>query len=329
MAVIFSYSKYGKKIGEKLEKEFSFKHYNSSEVDFKIKDYIKDNWSTEEAFIFISSTGIAIRMIKDSIVSKDVDPAIVVLDDAGKNVISLLSGHLGGANELTRKIANFLEANPVISTSTDNHGIEAVDEFARKNNYVLMKKDSILPISKMMLEGKEIGFYTEVNKTISYKNIRKLDNLDNLNDLDGLIIVSPKKEREFELPNIWLYPRILNLGIGCRKDTKSQDIIAFVEEELEKLNLSKHSISKIGTVEAKRYEEGIIEASEYFGVERRIFSNEEIEKVEDKFSKSEFVKKTIGIYSVAEPSAFLLGGKMILKRQAKNGITLAITMEDK
>lgn len=329
MITIFSYSKSGKEIGEKLKEFLACDHFNSSEIDFKIKDYLKDNWQSKEAFIFISSTGIAVRMIKDFIISKDVDPAILVIDDTGKNVISLLSGHLGGANELTRKVADYLGGNPIITTSTDNHNIEAVDEFSRKNGYLLTNTKDILPISKLMLEGKKIGFYSEINKVINYKNIKVLSSLEDLKDLDGLIVVSNKRERQFSLPSIWLYPKNINLGIGCRKDTSGQAIIEFVIEELDKLGLSTNSISKIGSVEAKRNEAGIQEAADYFKVEKIIFSNEEIKTVEDKFSKSDFVKATIGVYSVAEPSAYLLGGKMILNRQKKNGITLAISVEER
>lgn len=253
----------------------------------------------------------------------------MVLDDCGKNVISLLSGHLGGANSLTLEIADFLGANPVITTSTDNHKIEAVDDFARKNGYLIKNPNDILKISKLMLENKKIGFYTEEEKAINYKNIVKLKSLEDTKGLDGLIIVSNKIEKTFPMPSIWLNIKNINIGLGCRKNLEGQKIISFIERQLEKLKLSRNSINKIASVEAKKDEKGIIEACKYFNVERVIFSNNEIEKVENLFSKSEFVKKTIGVYSVAEPCAYLLGGKMILKRKKENGITLAICVEDK
>lgn len=330
MITILSFSIYGKDIGENLKLKIdNSEHLNSSDVDFKLKDYVKDNWNNRDGFIFISSTGIAIRYIKDLITTKDKDPAIVVVDDMGRNAISLLSGHLGGANELTREVARILDANPVITTSTDNHGIEAVDEFSRKLGYKIADKSEILPISKMMLEDKKIGFYSKYPEIIDYKNVVRVENLENIpDDIDGLIVVSDKKRLDFKIPSIWLYPKTLYLGIGCRKDIKSLDIINFVERIVDELGYSKYSIAKIGTVEVKRYEQGMIEAAEYFNVERQIFSNKEIETVEDKFNKSEFVKKTIGVYSVAEPSAYLLCKNIILERVKENGITLAISVKE-
>ena len=329
MIKIFSYSQAGLDLGEKLKDFLAADHYNKRIADFNVKTILKENWQTAEAFIFISSTGIAVRMIKDFITTKDLDPAIIVIDDTGKNVISLLSGHLGGANDLARSLAEFLGANPVITTSTDNHGIQAVDSFARTNGYRLADKNKILPISKLMLEGKTIGFYSEEDEVIAYDHIKVLKNLDDLAGLDGLIVVSNKIERAFPIPSIYLHPKNINLGIGCRRDTPGEKIISFIKEELEKLGLSFYSIKTIGSVEAKRDEVGIQDAADYFKVEKKIFSNEEIKTVEDKFDKSDFVKKTIGVYSVAEPCAYLLGGRLLTKRLKKDGITLAISLEDK
>lgn len=329
MIKIFSYSQAGLDLGEKLKDFLKADHYNKRITAFNVKTILKENWQTAEAFIFISSTGIAVRMIKDFIKTKDQDPAIIVIDDTGKNVISLLSGHLGGANDLTRTLAEFLGANPVITTSTDNHGIEAVDSFARTNDYRLADKNKILPISKLMLEGKTIGFYSEADKVIDYNHIKVLENLDDLSGLDGLIVVSNKIERDLPIPSIYLHPKNLNLGIGCRRDTPGEKIISFIKDQLNDLGLSFYSIKKIGSVEAKRDEVGIQEATDYFKVEKKIFSNDQIKTVEDKFDKSDFVKKTIGVYSVAEPCAYLLGGRLLTKRLKKDGITLAISLEDK
>lgn len=328
MIKIFSYSQKGQALGNELKDFLGGDHYNSYEKKFNTKEILKKSWREADAFVFISSTGIAVRMIKDFIISKDLDPAIIVLDDTGKNVISLLSGHLGGANDLTRKIAAYLGANPVITTSTDNHGIQAVDSFSRTNDYRLVDKDRILPISKLMLEGKTLGFYTEEDKIIAYDHIKVLEDLEDLGGLAGLIVVSNKLERDFSIPSIWLYPKNINLGIGCRKDVSGKKIIAFIKEELKIRGLSYHSIKKIGSVEAKKDEAGIQEAADYFKVEKKIFKNEEIAQVEDKFPKSDFVKKNIGVSSVAEPSAYLLGGRLISERLKKDGITLAISLED-
>ena len=327
MKLIFCYSDEGEEIANLIKDEIGAISYRSGKTDFSIKEYIKSNWLSISAIIFICSTGIAVRMIGDALVSKAVDPAVVVIDDTGKNVISLLSGHLGGANELTNKLASMLDAYPVITTSTDNHGIEGIDDFARKNGYVISDIKKILPIAKLMLAGKKLGFYSPYGAEPVYGNLRRIEKLIDI-EVDAVAVVSPFMEENLKLPYIWMYPKVINLGIGCRKGVSGERIITVIENKFSELNLSPLSISKIGTVEAKKKEEGIRHASEYFKAELRVFTNEEISVVEDLFEKSDFVKRTIGVYNASAPAAHLLGGRMLVEKYISDDITLSITLED-
>lgn len=325
MNLIISFTNEGETLGNKVQSLIGGKHIIKSKSDIDIRQLIGNKWRELNSIIFISSTGIAVRFIKDYIVSKDVDPAIVVIDDMGKNVISLLSGHLGGANEITEFLGEKLNANPVITTATDNRGIESVDIYSRKHNLEIENIQDIKLISMKMLQGEKIGFYSDINlPTIGYENIVKLESLEKLEEIQGLIIITNKKIKDISIPNIVLRPKNLVVGIGCRKGMEGKKITDAIKSELEKLELSHLSLYKFGTVEAKKDEAGIFESGKNFNCEVKIFTNEEIKKVENLFEKSQFVKDTIGVYSVSEPSCYLLGGKIMRGKQKYNGITVSI-----
>lgn len=330
-----SFTYKGKEIGEKLKTlsekgKYAFHHYSNDEIEGGIKSLLDYIWKEYNGLVFISSTGIAIRMINSYIKNKTMDPAIVVIDDCGRFSISLLSGHLGGANELSNWIGKEIDATPVITTASDNRGIEAIDTFAKQNNYYMDNMKLVTKITGMMVNGKTLGFYSEDNKIINYPNIVIVKDLNNIpSEIEGLIIVSSEKlqTENINIPYTFLRPKNINIGIGCRKGVEGKRIIEAVESAMEELSLSENSIRAIGTVEVKKDEEGIIEAARYFNCSIKIFTIEEIKNIEDKFEKSQFVKDTIGVYSVSEPSAYLLGGKLIKEKSKYNGITISISKE--
>ena len=160
---VYSFTEKGNLLGEKLsglEDDFIIDHFYNAKTAGGIRSLIPDDFKNRDALIFISSTGIAVRMIKDYIKDKTQDPAVLVIDDMGRFVISLLSGHLGGANALTEKIAKLLGAVSVITTASDGRNIEAVDLFAQKNNYAILSMEDAKIITSLMVDGKAIGFYS-------------------------------------------------------------------------------------------------------------------------------------------------------------------------
>ncbi len=333
-----SFTENGKKLGDKLKrldkesKSYIIHHYANEDIYGGIKNLLNYAWKEYDGFVFISSTGIAIRMINPYIKHKTIDPAVVVVDDYGRFSISLLSGHLGGANELSKWIGEKINAIPVITTASDNRRIESIDLFAQKNNYYIEDIKSVTKITAMMVNERTIGFYSEDNAIIDYPNIITLEDLDYIHpNVEGIIIVSSQnfKLEDIDIPTTYLRPRNINIGIGCRKGMEGVRIIEAIETALMEINLSSQSIKAIGTVEVKKDEDGIIEAAKHFHCPMKIFTIDEIQKVEDKFDKSQFVKDTIGVYSVSEPSAYLLGGRLITNKSKHNGITISISKEMK
>jgi cobalt-precorrin 5A hydrolase len=322
--LIISFSKSGKELGEKILKFLDADFIYSKEYDGSIKEYIEKNWCNLDFIIFISSTGIAVRMIKDAIVSKDKDPGVVVMDDCGKNAISLLSGHLGGANKMTALISEKTGANPIITTATDNRNIEAVDEFSRRCNLKIENIKDIKAISAMMLDGEKIGFYSEISEVIDYKNIVRIKSPYEYKNVNGVIVVSNKIIGEIKIPHIVLRPVNVVVGVGCRRETDGREIVEAILSELEKNALSKNSIKVIASHKIKSDEQGIRFAGEYFGCDTEFFDTETLSQYDEMFKKSEFVKKTVGVYNVSSSAAYHLSRNIISDKAVYGGITISI-----
>lgn len=325
-----SFSEKGALLGERiknLDGEYSVTHIENRKHNGGIKDYLKRNWTSFDGFIFISASGIAVRMINPYIKNKAIDPAIIVVDDYGKYAISLLSGHLGGANEIAIWISEHSNAIPVITTASDNRNIESIDMFAKKNSYYVEDMKSITKLTAMMVNGRKIGLFSEDNRIINYDNLSILRELDKMDGtLDGMIIVSSINDIKLQdMPYTILRPRNINIGIGCRKGIDKDIILEAIDIALKSKNLSSKSIKSLGTIEVKKDEQGIIETAKHYKCPLKIFTIEEIGRVDHMFEKSQFVKDTIGVYSVSEPSAYLLGGGLIVSKLKHKGVTISIS----
>lgn len=302
------------------------KHYFKKE-DFNFKEIVKKSFQDYDAIIFISSTGIAVRAIAPFIQSKDKDSAVIVIDSTGRYVISLLSGHLGGANELTEKIAKTIGAEPIITTATDNLNIKAPDIIAKENNLVIEDLKKAKDIAALLVNGEKVAFIDE-DRLVNFPKGYTYD----IEDAKGLVFVTNKLYIDEDLKNeklnkkciLKLIRKNIVLGIGCRKNyddiTMKENVIKVLKEE----NIDLKSINSIVSVEIKKDENAIKELSKFLGCPFITYSIEEIKKVEHKFKGSDFVRKTIGVRSVCEPSIELKGGKIIKEKQKLTGMTLAI-----
>ncbi|NFB14051.1 cobalt-precorrin 5A hydrolase [Clostridium botulinum] len=298
------------------------KHYFKKE-DFNFKEIVKKSFQDYDAIIFISSTGIAVRAIAPFIQSKDKDPAVIVIDSTGRYVISLLSGHLGGANELTEKIAKTIGAEPIITTATDNLNIKAPDIIAKENNLVIEDLKKAKDIAALLVNGQKVAFIDEEDLV----NFPKGYTYD-IESAKGIVFVTNKLHVDETFLNnkciLKLIRKNIVLGIGCRKNyddiTMKENVIKVLKEE----NIDLKSINSIVSVEIKKDENAIKELSKFLGCSFITYSIEEIKKVEHKFKGSDFVRKTIGVGSVCEPSIELKGGKIIKEKQKLTGMTLAI-----
>ncbi|HCW53362.1 MAG TPA: cobalt-precorrin 5A hydrolase [Clostridium sp.] len=316
----------GHEIAFKLQKSLNATLYLKENNDFKL-DYVTRKAMKEcDGIIFISSTGIAVRAIAPYIQKKDKDPGVVVVDLSEKYAINILSGHLGGGNELTLKVAEILGAQSVITTATDNMNIIGPDMIAKKYNLIIDDLKTAKDIAALLVDNKVVGIKDDYNVVEITKGYEKIDELKE----DSIWITNKIKAEISEDKNID-YSKVLKLikqdivlGIGARRNTPFEKLKKFIEESLIKYNIDIKAVNKIVSVDVKKDEQGIIHLAEYLGCPFITFTRDEIRTVQDKFEGSPFVFKTLGITGVCEPSVDLAGAEILEGKIKHDGMTLAI-----
>lgn len=328
--IVLYITKSGKNIAQKLKLQ-----YDDELIVKKIgKNGLKKAF--EEAFkykkiVAIMSIGIVIRAISPLIKCKKEDPAIVVIDEMGKYVISLLSGHIGGANELAVEVAKRLGAEPVITTSSDVQGFKALDLYAKEKGYLI--SDAILyrRVAKFMVERKKIPVYLEKGEEDDYFSsifFKRYNNVEDLFLQKGIkLIVSWRNYGGKDI--LYLIPRRLVLGIGFHKGISVNELISFVENIFKQESIHIKAIKKIATIDKRMGERGLIELSKKLNAEITFFSNEDLKKVENLVERNKTVEKYHGVGNISEASAILGSnfGTIIVPKKKGGMITLCIALE--
>lgn len=301
----------------------------------RLTEILPDLWRKTSLLIFVMATGIVIRQIASLLQSKDRDPAILVLDEKGQFVISLLSGHLGGANAWTYELAQRLKAQPVITTATDVQGLIAPDEYARRLGWEVAPVHGIKAVNRYLLDKGYLKVWSEVE--LSPEHPLCLDphydfvKTEEKENAQIWITPSPGVDWSRDHARITLTPKILSIGVGSRRGISKERVLEAIHEALLKIGASEQSIFGIFSIDLKREETGIIEAAIELEVPFRTFAAEDIQGVVDQqgLSQSEYVKEKIGVDGVCE-AASLLGtrqGELILSKQKHQGVTVAISRE--
>lgn len=292
-----------------------------------LKDWTKDAFAQQEALVFVGACGIAVRAIAPYVKSKTTDPAVVVVDEKGQYAISLLSGHLGGANELTVEVADLLGSQPVITTATDIQGLFAVDQWAKGQNLSIEDMALAKEISALLLSGKDVGVVSDYPIEGSLPKQLVLLPQGPLGILISLY--EQKSEKRPFQKTLQLVPRVLTLGIGCKKGTSVTAIQDLLKKTLAENNLSFYGIKEICSIDLKKDEEGIRELATSLGIPFRVYKAEELKAVEGDFTFSGFVREVTGVDNVCERAAVLgSGGRLLIKKQVLNGVTLAIAIKE-
>ena len=295
---------------------------DSGEVP-KIKGSV-DKWTQEafeecEAIVFIGAVGIAVRHCAPYLKSKDVDPAIICLDELGKYCIPLLSGHIGGANRLALRIADILGSEPVITTATDINGKWAVDVFATDNKMRIIRLHEAKEASSRILHGGFIGFACDM----PYEGTLP-EGLTPADSGEFGICISSDGRKPFK-HTLALVPMDIVLGIGCKRDTDPKKLSAFVKEMLEQDGISPLRVRGIASIDLKKDEKALHELAEELDTDLQFYTADQLLSLEGEFSSSDFVKSVTAVDCVCERSAAMLsGGEIIRKKTAKDGMTLAI-----
>ena len=277
---------------------------------------------SSDALVFIGAAGIAVRAIAPFLRSKAEDPAVVVIDEKGRWAVSLLSGHLGGANALAKEIAELLGAQPVITTATDINGVFAVDLWAKANGLVIGGMEEARDISMRLLEGEEVLLLSDF--PIAGKNPRGIRVIGAGAEEAG-IRVSIYRDWGNSLRQI---PRCVYLGVGCRSGVSREAVHHAITEALSRKAIDIRGVAALATIDIKKEEPALTEICRQKEWPLLCYTAEELKAAGNCFTSSAFVFSAVGVDNVCERAAFLASqsGDTLVRKFAAGGVTVAAAL---
>lgn len=355
----------GKRLAERISGEGADAFQEISYTDGRkesLAGWTKKHFRTGQILLYVGACGIAVRAIAPYVQSKQTDPAVLVVDERGRFVVSLLSGHLGEANSYAEIVAGLTGGQAVITTATDVNGLFAVDVFAKKNGLILTDfrtakdftakllktKKGILVIPEPYRKWITVSGEVPEELTISGEESEAGTNRTEVQEahlnpekescLPQLLLspqaavhgTDPPLESEGTAPllppaRLQLIPPCLILGVGLKKGKTEQELLAFIRKVLQANGLLEKAIGKVASIDLKKEEPALWMAAETYGVPLRFFTAEELMQVKGEFSKSAFVQAVTGADNVCERASIAAGAEEILvPKTAENGLTLAI-----
>ena len=276
-------------------------------------------FAQSDALVFVGAVGIAVRAIAPHCRSKASDPAVVVLDECGRFAVPVLSGHLGGANDLARALAAVCGAVPVITTATDAHGIFAVDEWAKHQNCTVLEAERIKHVSSKLLAGQSVRFAAEF--PVQGTPPAGVDPARTPAEADFALTLSPAGDA------LHLVPRIGVLGIGCRRGISREAVEEAIGKVFAENRLDPAAILGVFSIDLKEHEPGLLAACAAHGWPAHFYSASQLQAVPGEFTGSDFVRAVTGVENVCERAAFLDAERLLVKKTACDGVTVAVAAE--
>lgn len=287
------------------------------------KQFVQNAFYESDVLVFIGAIGIAVRLIAPFITAKDKDPAVIVIDELGENVIPILSGHIGGANEFSTILAKKLKAKEIITTATDINNKIAIDYWAYKNDCIIDDISKIKYISASVLNDELVGFYSDFSLD------GKLPKEFTFNSQPKGVVISLSNKKKFDI-TLNIIPKIVVVGVGCKKNTTTKDFEDFVIYTLKNNNISLKAIFSLASINLKKNQECILNFCNKYNIPFKTFSKEQLETVQCVSFESPFVKSVTGVGNVCERSAIYVSGNnnVILPKTCHNGMTISIATKD-
>ena len=277
-------------------------------VSSDVYKWTSDNFVEGNALIYVGAAGIAVRALSGLPKDKLSDCPVIVIDDVGRFVIPILSGHAGSANKLAEIIASLLDAIPVITTSSDVNDVFSVDTYAVENRMTIAEKSGIKKVTSRALENKKV--------TLSIKDYPPEYPVD--------VIVADETDAEHLL---LLKPKMYTVGLGMKKDKNPTEVEEFFLYTLKENTIDVSDIYALCTIDIKEDEPAILNLRDKYRIPVLSFDAELLKKAPGEYTASEFVRETTGVDNVCERSAVLgagTGSELVLRKTAKNGMTIAI-----
>lgn len=283
-------------------------------------------FETADALLFVSACGIATRAIAPYVADKFCDPAVVCMDEKGQFAIPILSGHVGGANELARRVARLCGGVAALTTATDVNDVFAVDEWARSQDLAIVERELAKQVSAALLEGVPVGFCSPyaVGGTLPAGLVD--------NPVEGTvklgIAVGPDATSLPFAQTLHLVPRVAVVGVGCKRGVSAEDVLALVDACLEEAHVASEAVHTLASIDVKAGEPGLLAAARERGWKPRFHSAQELLSVPGSFSASEFVRQTVGVDNVCERAACATGERLLLGKRAARGVTVAVAVRE-
>jgi cobalt-precorrin 5A hydrolase len=308
----------GRILAEKLVRRLEHADILNKEGKARVADTIARAWPHYDGIVCIMAAGIVVRAIAPLVRDKLTDPCVVVLDEKGRHVVSLLSGHVGGGNNLSRTIAAITGGTPVITTASDTLELVALDLWAREQEVSLPPRHLLTEISTRLVNHGRLKLYTDVEVASLPPGLERVDDVELAE-----IIISPSTKFPADTP--CFRPRNLVVGIGCNRGTPVTEFEEALAELFYELCLSRQSIRNLASIDKKNDETGLLQ----FALDNKwsieFFTREAINSLNN-LEISFAALKAVGAIGVAEPTALLSAKSTVLrsrKRKWKN-ITMAV-----
>ena len=312
-----------------------------------LSELTREWFGKTDALVYFGAAGIAVRCIAPLVRDKFRDPAVLVIDENERFVISLLSGHAGGANRLCRLFAQALDAQPVITTATDGRGLFAVDTYASENGLALSDRALAKEISARLLAGETVSFYADklngklngcrfcvpvsakLNGCRFYVPVSAYGQgvMESGERSGADIILSVRREPGDPEKALYLIPRIVTLGIGCRRGTPAEAVAKAAQELLRRSGVFREALSGVASIDLKRDEAGLLAFAKEWDLPLSFFTADELASARGQFSSSAFVREVTGVDNVCERSAVLLAGengRLLAGKESGGGVTAAL-----
>jgi len=281
-------------------------------------------WHDRKGIVCIMAAGIVVRAIAPLIQDKKTDPAVIVIDEKGEYVVSLLSGHLGGANDLAREIANGIGGRAVITTASDVQAKTALDLWAREKGLYVEDYERLKRLSMKILEGRRLRLFSSCAISSLPDEMELTDSPD-----DADMIVS---EKIMECGALFLRPLNLFAGIGCNRGTSADEISAMIEEAFSNNSLSLNSLKELATIDIKKDEEGLNECARWLNVRVRYYRNDVLNVISGELNmeSSSAVLAATAARAVSEPAAIAAARDaaddyhLLIPKIKRGNVTLAI-----
>jgi cobalt-precorrin 5A hydrolase len=284
-----------------------------------LEAWTAEMFSARRALVFVGAAGIAVRAVAPHLRHKAVDPAVVALDEAGRFVIPLLSGHLGGANDLARELAALCGGTAVITTATDVRGVFAVDSWARRQRLSVTRPERIKTVSARLLRGETVRLFSRWPIAGQAP--------------EGVAVTADRESADIVVDvctggaALCLVPQGAVLGLGCRAGVSAEDMEAAFEDFCAARGVSPRAIAAAASIDRKAEEPGLLAFCRGHGWPVTFFAAEELRETAGTFAASAFVERTVGVDNVCERSAVRAsGGALLAGKYAAGGVTLALAM---